>query len=388
MKGPLITPGVTVNLTSCRPAILPPCEPIRLRVPRPPPNRRYPYLLFGVSTTYERLQVAGTAFSHWLAGSGSRLVAVIYEEQHRPTGSQNLGELEAEFGALGVPLKAVPPRNKTLSIAQNHFAMLADLLDAATPETRWLGLMDDDTFFPSLYNLDLELAKHDHRRPAWLGALSEDADAVKRWGYMAYGGAGVFLSVPLARRLLPRMTECLDEARLGTGDVILSDCVANHTTTTLTVIPGLHQHDLYGDLSGFYESGVRPLSVHHYRGWYREPLPLMAAVAKLCGDCFLQRWIFGDDTLFANGYSVTQYRGGVAAIDLDRMETTWSQPGHSFDHSMGPLRPPLDEDEKKSYRLRDAVADRHGSLRQIYVHRGDVGKEQMDEVLELIWEAA
>ena len=183
------------------------------------------------------------------------------------------------------------------------------------------------------------------------------------------------------------MARCLDEASLGTGDVILSDCIGKHTTTKLTIVPGLYQHDIYGDISGFYESGVRPLSVHHYRGWYREPLPLMAAVVRLCGDCFLQRWQFGEDTLFANGYSVTQYRKGIESIDLNRMETTWSQPGHSFDQSLGPLRPPLGEDEKKSYRLKNAILEENGSLRQIYVHRGDFAKEEMDEVLELVWEA-
>jgi len=389
LREPLVTPGRTVNLTSCRLADLPPCEPLSLRVSRPPPSRTYPHLLFGVSTTSDRLQAAMPAFSHWLAGTDAKLVAVVYDEQAPASaGGKSLAGLEEAFRGQDVRFTAVPPRNKTLSIAQNHFAILADLLAAATPQTRWLGLVDDDTFFPSLFNLARELDKHDHRRPAWLGALSEDDDAVARWGFMAYGGAGVFLSVPLARQLQPRIAACLDESRLGTGDVILGDCIGKHTTTKLTLVPGLYQHDLYGDLSGFYESGVRPLSVHHYRGWYREPLPLMAAITRLCGDCFLQRWQFGDDTLFANGYSVTQYPGGLGGIDLGRMEATWSQPGHSFDRSMGRLRPRLDESEKKSYRLKDVVVGENGSLRQIYVHRGDVGKDEMDEVVELDWQVA
>lgn len=158
------------------------------------------------------------------------------------------------------------------------------------------------------------------------------------------------------------------------------------TATKLTIVPGLYQHDLYGDLAGFYESGVLPLSVHHWRSWYKEPVPKMAAITKLCGDCFLQRWQFGSDTLLSNGFSVTQYHRGLDKYDLTQMEGTWSHPGREFDFSLGPLRPALGEHDKKSYRLKDAAWGENGELHQIYVYKGDFFKDEMDEVLELVWD--
>lgn len=386
LDGPLITHRATVNLTACARVQLEPCEPLSLHVPNPYPEAKYPHLLFGISTTYDRLNVSLDTFAHWLSGAGVRLIAIVVDAEPAFGARHDLAALEQVYRDRSIDLQAFPPRNKSLTIAQNHFAVLGRLLEAATPQTRWFGIVDDDTFFPSLYRLDEELKKHNHKRPAWLGALSEDFDSVRLWGYMAYGGAGVFVSVPLARQLVPHMEACLAEATLPTGDGILRDCIHDHTMTKLTIVPGLYQHDLYGDLAGFYESGVLPLSVHHWRTWYKAPVAKMAAVSRLCGDCFLQRWRFGADTLLANGFSVSQYRRGLDAYDLTQMEGTWSHPGREFDFSLGPLRPAIDEHDKKSYRLKDAVASPDGTLRQIYVYRGDFATEEMDEVLELVWE--
>ncbi len=427
---------------------LPECEPLVLDVPRlyPPATGAADRLIFGASSTYSRMQEALDGFAHWLGGSGVELVAVVndVEEGGGERGGQHsrdvdergrdgdrdlhdLQALEMLYRARGVQLRAMRPKNRTLTAVQNHFAVLEALLEAAEaagskskPVPCWLGIVDDDTFFPSLWRLDQALQAYNHSRPMWLGALSEDFDSVARWGYMAYGGAGVFLSVPLAQQLAPYMGECLEagtaketlketKAPKGTskenpltGDGILRDCIYRHTPTKLTVVPGLYQHDLYGDLSGFYESGVLPLSVHHWRSWYKAPLPRMAAAARLCGDCFLQRWRFADNALLANGYSVAVYSDtgatGVDSVDLDKMEATWSHTGHEFDFSLGPLRPAL-ATGKKSYRLRDVV-ERHNtigntgdgadagvqSLRQVYVYKGDFMTDEPDEVFELIWE--
>jgi len=388
LAGPLITHKTVINLTSCASTDLGPCDPLPLEVPYPYPKQKHPQILFGVSTTYERLQGALPEFAHWLSGSGATLVALIVngEPENRP--GKDLAGLEKVFADSGITLKALTPQNKTLTAAQNHFAILADLMDEVSMETKWLGLVDDDTFFPSWHNLNAELSRHDHSKPMWLGALSEDFDSIKTWGFMAYGGAGVFLTVPLARQLVPHIQACLSEATLHTGDTILRDCIHDHTTTKLTIVPGLYQHDLYGDLSGFYESGVRPLSVHHWKTWYKEPIPKMAAITSLCGDCFLQRWQFGSDTLLANGYSVSQYKRGLASYDLTQMEGTWSQSGREFDFSLGPLRPALGEEEKTSYRLKEFIVERNGNMRQIYIHKGDFFKDEMDSVFELVWDGS
>jgi hypothetical protein len=269
--------------------------------------------------------------------------------------------------------------------------LIRDLLGYATPETQWLGILDDDTFFPSLYPVDKELAKYDHSQPFWLGALSEDFGHIKIWGLMAFGGAGVFISMPLAHELDPVLETCIKDASINTGDGILRDCIYSKTRTKLTIISRFFQHDMLGDLSGFFESGVNPLSLHHWKSWYQEPVLAQAAVTALCGDCYLQRWQFGDNTLMANGYSISIYRDGLDSINLGQYEGTWRFPdhpldGHEYDFSFGPLREKLKPEQKKSYRLRDSVVTSSGDLRQIYVYTSDNEREKMDEVIELLWE--
>ena len=117
-------------------------------------------------------------------------------------------------------------------------------------------------------------------------------------------------------------------------------------------------------------------------------MPKIAQITRVCGDCFLQRYQFDDDTLYSNGYSIALYRKGVENLNLDWMEATWNQHGPEFDFSIGPLRPALKSDEKRSYRLKDTEWLEDGRLRQIYVYKADsklLGGKGKDEVVELLW---
>lgn len=394
---PLIAHTTEVNLTDCSVAGPVPCEPLDLQVSFPYPPKQYQHLVFGVASTYKRMIDSLPAFGHWLSNSGALIVGVVVDGE---TGGQDgqpldLTALERLYAAADVKASFIAPTLKNdprsgqpdTRTEHHHFMLIRDLLAVSDNETRWLGVLDDDTFFPSLYRMDQELDRYDHTRSLWLGALSDNFDSVKNWGYMAYGGAGVFLSLPLARELEPHLERCINESTIDTGDGILRDCVYAHTHTKLTLVPGLYQHDTHGDMSGFFESGVRPLTVHHWKSWYHEPMPQIAAVSGLCGDCFLGRWRFGNDTVFVNGYSISQYSDGVLdTLDLDRMEGTWNFPGPEYDFSFAPLRERVDKSQKKSYHLRTVQLSETGVFKQIYVYRGDDELEEDDEVIELVWE--
>ena len=166
------------------------------------------------------------------------------------------------------------------------------------------------------------------------------------------------------------------------GDVIIRDCIYAKTNTKLSLEPGLHQLDLEQDVSGFYESGVLPLSIHHYKSWSRMQPEKMHLITEVCGECFLQRWQFTDNTILSNAYSVVQYHGGID-FDTELMEGTWAHPNHEFDFSIGPLRPAMTPEEKVSWRFLDAEVTNDGAVKQLYVHRGKDGGE--DKVLELLW---
>jgi hypothetical protein len=205
---------------------------------------------------------------------------------------------------------------------------------------------------------------------------------------MAFGGAGSFLSPTLARELEPHLETCIVNGTIDTGDGLLRDCVYSHSRTKLTLVPGLNQHDIMGDMAGYYEGGPRPVSVHHWKSWYHEPMPQMASISTICGDCFLARWRFDDDnTILTNGYSAVNYPEGINSIDFSHTEMTWDHDGHDYDFSYGPFRPHLRREQKKSYKMVDAYfSETDGKFHQIYVYKADPRRQEtMDEVLEVSW---
>ncbi|KAK4192371.1 hypothetical protein QBC35DRAFT_470173 [Podospora australis] len=437
---PLFTSQTTIDLAhdcSSSSSPLPSCETISLPVPPAYPQQQYPHLLFAVASTYDRINSSLPAFAHWLSHTGAHLLIVISDVDSLPT-RYSLPALESAYRAHGIlatvthpklseplPRKNQPdPSSAAVPVEQLHFMLIRDSLSSlpSSSSVKWISILDDDTFFPSLSPVSTALSSFNPSLPHYIGALSDNWESVKQWGYMAYGGAGIFLSVPLARSLDPFLEQCVKESTIVSGDGMLRDCIYSHTTTKLTLLPGLYQHDIRGDPSGFYESGVLPLSVHHWKSWYHSPVPQMAAVTKLCGDCFLQRFRFPSGkgmVLLANGYSITQYPT-TTNVDLERMEGTWqyaTDQNSGYEFTYGPMRPKLDENtQKKSWRLveaafsspspppldpeeeRESQRERERekkrrekqTFRQVYVHYDrskEVGnKDAMDEVVELIWE--
>jgi hypothetical protein len=108
-------------------------------------------------------------------------------------------------------------------------------------EVQWLVLADDDTAFV-LPNLLHTLRRYDHREPWYLGARSESA-AQNAWhGFaMAYGGGGIAVSWPLARRLARVVDSCvLRYPHLYGSDARIYACLAE-LGVELTHEPGFHQ---------------------------------------------------------------------------------------------------------------------------------------------------
>ncbi|KAL7788595.1 glycosyltransferase family 31 protein [Trichoderma ceciliae] len=363
------------------------CEHIPLQTPEPFPKANLSNVIFGVATTLSRLQGSVPQFSHWLSGTGALFLAIIVDES---VTDDSLASLELMYGSHDINLAAIRPWNCSFDVNEQHFAIIRDLNDYSGQETQWAVIIDDDTFFPSPYSIAQLLASYDPAVPAYIGGLSESRGAVEYFGAMAYGGAGIFMSMSLVQQLDSHVEDCLTESLTREGDGLLNNCIHNYTRAELTAIPGLHQLDMRGDLGGFYESGTFPLSLHHWKSWHQAPVDKMAKVANFCGECFLQRWNFDGDTILANGYSISVYEDGISQADLDLMEGTW-EAAMGYESVMGKMRDKVEDGKKKSYRLIDAE-EVDGNLRQVFVHHGssdldeDGEEEVMDEVVEIWWE--
>ncbi|KAK4175792.1 hypothetical protein QBC36DRAFT_240352 [Triangularia setosa] len=426
ITSPFISDRSTISLTlsSDPPVSLPDCAPLLLPVPPPYRKTPHPELIFGVASTYSRLSSPATlsAFAHWLSHSKSRLILTITDYHSLPP-SSTLSSLSKLYSSHSILATCLPPpvQSKSYTTSQLHFLLLPTLLSFSTPQTTFLSLVDDDTFFPALHPLSAALSRFNPSLPLYLGAKSDSQSANGQYGEMAFGGAGVFISVPLAKMLVPYYELCAaggggDYRALG-GDGILRDCVYNFTETRLTEVRGLWQGDVRGDAKQ--PSSAPPLlSLHHWRSWFHAPVDKMAGVNEVCGDCFLQRWRTGvgeNETgssdsekrkgLWVNGYSYTEYSPGSFPTeeDLQKVEGTWlyAEEG-DYEDAYGPLRQRLGEGEKKQWLLVDAYWTRDGKgwrgqkkqFRQLYVYHAPrvltgeekENKEAVDEVLEVVWD--
>ena len=356
-------------------------------------------VIFGMSTILNRLEDSIPFLERWLAHTdASFFVIVVNSEEDRKPDKKKMAELQSRMRELGIKVTLVAPLNKDDDMAHRYFSLVKLLYSKRDKTTQWIGIVDDDTFFPSMHSLIDMLGNYDPRQKQYVGGISEEWWSVVLYGLMAFGGAGLFLSLPMAAIIDANYKSCREQSGSTAGDMRIVECIHWHSHVKLTPIPTLHQMDMGGDLSGVYESGWRPLSLHHWKAdWWDDnrrdhcfPLDVMHLVADVCGECFLQRWRFGGDTVLSNGYSIATYPNGINETELRKPEHTWLGPrpvpntfNPGYVHSLGEVREPLEpEEEKVQYMFLDAQAV-DGGVRQFYLHKG-VG-EELDTLVELFW---
>ncbi|KAG0649787.1 hypothetical protein D0Z07_3843 [Hyphodiscus hymeniophilus] len=371
-------------------------------------------MIFGLQTTMVRLKDTVKHLARWLPHTGARLYAIVIENADLAADDAEMAALEKQLQDLGIDAHVIHPVRAIDSFAQRYFSLASVLYGAKDDNTQWITLIDDDTFFPSMFDLQNMLKEHDWTKPQYIGSLSEDWWAVNHYGLMGFGGAGIFLSLPMGKIIDDHMDECKEHLRTTAGDISIMDCVYQFSSTKLTHIPSLHQVDMHGDLSGFYESGREMLSLHHWKegsqGGYKLEMEKMHLVADICDSCFLQRWQFPNELLLSNGFSITSYPqghlsgqkpGGVLGtgiqmgkptevVNLEETEHTWGDDINVL-HSLAPVRNKMDEATKVGYKLLDSMivnSEEAGVpsekvVRQLYFKEGGDGEK--DTVMVLNW---
>lgn len=362
--------------------------------------------MFGVSTTYKRLtesrvEMVGD-WQYWLTNgdgvsNGAKLFLLLLDASN-----DELREARTLLQAAGIDAHVDRSSDRDMPVRYiNLVPYLYRHKDSS--HRKWLVLCDDDTFFPSMHGLAQTLDSFDHSRELYIGTLSEDVGAVERHGSQAFGGAGVFLSMPMAKKITESISSCtsakkLDEAGWQ-GDKLLRNCIYENSNTRLGLLPSLWQLDFRGDASGFYEWGHKPLSLHHYRGggWHKARPLQFSKIAYSCGeDCILQRFQTADNFIIS-GHSIAYYPTGVT-FDTTQVERTFEalwEKGWNFDFVFGPQRPSLSgSGQKISWEIQGSEVLSDGSVLQTYLRKKDslrwegAGKKQMgdrDSVIELIW---
>lgn len=418
MDKPLFDDFTTIDLTQSQVIEIPRClPPLTLQVPHvkyEPADASN--MVFGLQTTMRRLRETIKHLARWLPNTNARLYAIVIENEELAVDDNDIQVLEKQFRDQGMKVTILHPVKETDSFAQRYFSLVNVMYEARDDKTQWMTLIDDDTFFPSMHDLLAMLSMHDASVPQYIGSLSEDWWAVNHYGLMGFGGASIILSVPMGLVIHDHNDDCKEHLRTTAGDISVMDCIYQYSSTKLTHIPALHQVDMHGDLSGFYESGREILSLHHWKegsaAGYKLEIEKMHLVADICDSCFLQRWQFHKDLVLSNGFSIAHYPEGhltgekpggllgtgvgagtkVDKIDLNEMEETWADE-INVQHSLAPKRPKMTEESKIGYKLLDSfVTDSDADkgkkgdvVRQVYFKEG--GEGQKDTVMVLNWRA-
>lgn len=398
-----------VDIEKCLP-------PLQLEVPHnqagPPDSSN---LIFGLQTKLNRLKDTVKHLERWLPHTNARLFAIVTNDDEQRADDGQMAALQKEFRNKGMDVTIIHPVRSEDSFAQRYFSLVSVMYQARNEKTQWTICIDDDTFFPSTFDLQTLLVKFDSSKHHYIGSLSEDWWAVNHYGLMGFGGAGILLSLPLAQTIHEHNDECKEHLRTTAGDISVMDCVYRFSTTKLVHIPALHQVDMHGDLAGFYESGREMTSLHHWKegsaAGYKLEMEKMHLVADICDSCFLQRWQFPNELVLTNGFSISYYPQGhisglapkgvlgtsvgkekVERINLDQMEKTWGDDINVL-HSLAPVRDRMGEDKKVGYKLLgsmvvDSDKEHKGdTVRQVYFKEGGDrnGAKEQDTVMVLNW---
>ena len=399
---------------------LPDCQPIGLPVPQFKTNDdvNTSSLFFGAATTLDRLNASAPYWARWLKDTEASMVVVIHWDPENEPGittpeqqraMSKWAEVDRNLRDYGLNVTMVPYMGfgeGTHKVDDNHQRRHLSIAQAMKSMKQsyheWFVIIDDDTFFVSLPKLLDTLAQFDSQKPHFLGQLTESRFHLHAAAYMAYGGAGVFLTAPVLDLINKHYSSCVQrprdnhdvDPRPPGGDMLLKFCIEEEDGTSevaLELLPGLHQIDLHGDPWGWYESGITHLlTLHHFNTFAVFPVLDASLVTDVCADCFLQRYRFQDDTIFTNGASIVKYLNGIDHIPFHKVEQTFESEGpEDFIDSFGELRPKLTEGVgKRSWRFETAIKTEDGSVRQFYVARANKrsGVEgRPDSVYEMIF---
>lgn len=340
-------------------------------------------LMLGVATTLKRVEESLPTFARWLSNTGSPLLVLLVDQLNLEDNGEVVQRVLALAAELGIELILEPyqPTFAADSEGLKNFGLAPVLDKHRRQETKWFGIIDDDTFFLSLPRMVEALEPYDPKKPWYIGALTEGHTRVAKEGFKAWGGAGFFISPPLMETLAENAVQCVHLDKFF-GDILWRDCITEVTSPTvkLTEMPGLNQMDLWRDLSGWYEAGFSPIhTVHHWKSWHFFPITLAHVVSDVAGpDSVLQRYLFANNTVFTNGYSIAQYPTGLP--DLNLVELTMTEDVNidrppevlEFHHSMGNTRPALELGKQKiQWKFAHAVLTPGGTVRQFYIKQTD-----------------
>jgi len=161
--------------------------PIHLAVPEFSNPVHASHILFGAATTLDRLDASVPFFRRWLANTGARMFVIVTGNEDAAPDPQAMDHLQNRMRELGMIVTLVQPLRSKDNNIERFFSLIKVLNKNRDETTKWVGLIDDDTFFTSMSALTSRLGEFDHQKGWYLGAVSEDCWTVVQYGLIAMG---------------------------------------------------------------------------------------------------------------------------------------------------------------------------------------------------------
>ncbi|GAA94405.1 glycosyltransferase family 31 protein [Mixia osmundae IAM 14324] len=227
---------------------------------------------------------------------------------------------------------------------------------------------DDDTVYLDMRQYRRMLSRYDPSIPYFIGSASDTAQRRHVEGAFAYGGASMIITSALLGSMHGNYEQCLEDLpkeEFGGGDLYLALCTSRaiglqpqrtaHRARDMTEFfnfqSGLHQCDYTGNGDGFYQSGERFLTLHHFLSKiFSKPFPAfidhqislrctVLAAQRIGGQNLYKRFVFEQGRqLWVPGHSFTRYSRPIAQEDFALMEVTMKEV-----YFLEPTRPGITE---------------------------------------------
>lgn len=319
--------------------------------------------MFGIATTAERLLTGLTlssppaymAIAHYATPASKFLIVLPSSDR------AEVWLLASKLRGVGIDaeirLSELPTWEERWVWTLEQLSSMA-IADHSRP---WYGLVDDDTFFPSISDIWLMLQRYQEpTRTSWyIGAECEEDWIQDQFPSRATGGGGLFLSSALLRDISVVFTgEICPKLRVEADPIQPADewlgvCLREALGVKVSYEKAMHQVHGPKTVDGVYESPgelstnaslpreqrPRLLSVHHWRlqGQERD-LPSMATVTRKSGvRTLMHRYLIWDSDLephvvphrttaipsprgfwvMSNGYSLVHYNLAQPAARAD-----------------------------------------------------------------------
>jgi len=170
-----------------------PLHTVKMLPPQKPPSRYSPSsVAFGVTMSADELANTLEHWRFWAQKSTSFHILLPGSEANRV--SEVKDRIKKELGIKAV----VQSAKDTNEPARLSMKLVQSMERKAASRKEWFIILTPDTFVVSLEDVLLAVEPYNSRDVLYMGSLSESLRQREQWGHMAYGGAGIILSRPLA----------------------------------------------------------------------------------------------------------------------------------------------------------------------------------------------